>query len=529
MSADPTDSAHFSSRSAHAVPRCVAVIDVGATSIRMEIAQIDSAGDIQTLTRLVRPIDLGKEAFTTRRFSRASIEQTAAILKSYRQVTREFGIDSIDQIRVVATSAVREATNRLQFLDRVFIATGLQIQIIDEAEVNWITYMGIQPHLNSNPELHAAKSLVVEVGGGSTELLLIRSGNVLASETYRLGAIRLAQLLETLGAPISKRRSLMESQIGRTVSQIRESVRVDMPVEVISIGGDIRFAAGLIKPDWDREGLVTLALGKLERLTNQVIELDEDQLVRRFGLSFSEVETFAPALLTYLMIGKAFGKKSIYVSDTNLRDGLLHEIAAKVSLIATFRNQIIRSATSLGRRFDFDEVFAKHTAELASRLFVLLEEEHQLDRRYEVVLHLGALLHEIGYAINDRSNHKHAMYIVRNSEIFGLAQREVLLTALLTRYHRRASPQPSHEGYATLDLNHRVIVCKLAAILRLAIALNASRSGRIKDICCQIEGNRVVINTPGISDVALEQLAIQQNRALFEDVFGKSVLLRPTR
>lgn len=512
-----------------APPQTVAVIDIGATSIRMEIAQIGGDGSIQPLSRLVRPVDLGKDAFTGRRFQRRSIEQAVKILTSYQQVLREFGIHSPEQIRVVATSAVREAANRLQFLDRVYIATGLQIDSIDEAEGNRITYMGIQPHLERDQTLAAAKAVVVEVGGGSTELLVVRGSNVLASETYRLGAFRLAKALETLGAPVSKRRAIMENQIGRTVAQIQEQVRLDTRVELIAIGGDIRFAAHYIHPDWDGSTLAVLPIGALERLTNTVLECDEDEIVRRYGISFAEAETLAPALLTYLQLAKAFGLAHVHVSDTNLRDGLLREMAAQESLTADFRNQIIRSATTLGRRFDFDEAFAKHTAELASKLFAQLRDVHQLDSRFEVILHVAALLHEIGNAINDRSNHKHAMYIIRNSELFGLTRQDVLLVALLARYHRRAFPQPSHEPYGTLQLDQRVIVSKLAAILRLAIALNASRSGRVKEVRCSRERNRMVIVVPGVQDVSLEQLAMRQNRGLFEEVYGWPVLLRSGR
>ncbi|QDS96265.1 Exopolyphosphatase [Roseimaritima multifibrata] len=510
-------------------PRSVAVIDIGATSIRMEVAQIDSEGEIKPLTRLVRPVELGRDAFTSRRFRRSSIEQAVSILKNYQHVLREFGIESPEQIRIVATSAVREASNRLQFLDRVYIATGLQVESIDAAEVNRITYMGILPHLEQDAELSAAKSVVVEVGGGSTEMLVIREGNVLASETYRLGAVRLARLLETMGAPVSKRRAIMENQIGQTISQIQESVRIDTRIELIAIGGDIRFVANLFDHEWDGDSLAALPLEQLEEITNDVLLCDEDQIVRKFGLSFSEAETLGPALLTYLQLARAFDLKVIHISDTNMRDGLLHEMAANDSLTEGFRQQIIRSAVSLGRRFDFDETFARHTAGLASELFEQLRDEHGLESRYEVILYLGALLHEIGEAINDRSNHKHAMYIIRNSDLFGLTQQDVLLVALLARYHRRAFPQPSHDGYGTLDLARRVIVSKLAAILRLAIALNASRSGRVKQVKCISQRNRLVLQIPGLTDVSLEQLAIRYNRGLFEEIYGKPVLLRSER
>jgi exopolyphosphatase/guanosine-5'-triphosphate,3'-diphosphate pyrophosphatase len=145
------------------------------------------------------------------------------------------------------------------------------------------------------------------------------------------------------------------------------------------------------------------------------------------------------------------------------------------------------------------------------------------------VLHVAALLHEIGAFVSNRSLHKHSLYLIRNSEIFGLGKRNLLLVALVARYHRRASPQPMHEGYATLTRDERVAVAKMAALLRVAVALDESRSQRIHDFTCAVEGSRLVISIAQAEDLSLEQLALRQNGSLFEEVFGLRVLLRISR
>jgi exopolyphosphatase/guanosine-5'-triphosphate,3'-diphosphate pyrophosphatase len=183
----------------------------------------------------------------------------------------------------------------------------------------------------------------------------------------------------------------------------------------------------------------------------------------------------------------------------------------------------------LGRRFGFDEKHARHVASLSRKLFTDLQTEHSLDSRWELILYLAALLHEIGLFINVKSNHKHAMYMIRNSEIFGLSRKDSLLVSLVARYHRRSSPQPSHEGYATLDRQDRVAVAKLASLLRLAIALDESRSQRIASFRCRKQSDRWVIAVAGVEDLSLEQLALRQSGNLFEETFGCGVLLRGTR
>lgn len=192
-----------------------------------------------------------------------------------------------------------------------------------------------------------------------------------------------------------------------------------------------------------------------------------------------------------------------------------------------FRQQVVRSAIQLGRRFGFDEAHARHVASLSQQLFRQLQGEHGLEPKYEVLLFVAALLHEIGRAVNQRAYHKHSMYVIRNSELFGLSQQELLLVALIARYHRRATPQPTHEGYADLPREQRIAVCKLGALLRVAVALDESRSQRVQDIVCLLEKDRCVIEVPGVDDLSLEQLALRNNGQLFQQIFGRDILARP--
>jgi exopolyphosphatase/guanosine-5'-triphosphate,3'-diphosphate pyrophosphatase len=508
----------------------VAVIDIGTSSIRMAIAEIDDHGGVRQLASLSQAVRLGSDTFTRGYLDKSTIEECVRVLKSYRQVLQEHQIFGADQIRVVATSAVREAKNRLSFIDRVYIATGFQVDSIDEAEENRVAYLGILPFLQAEPALASAKTIVIEVGGGSTDCLVVRNGNVLLAHSYRLGSLRLRETLEAYNAPAGKVRALMKNQIDRTVHQIREHISLNGDdIEMIALGGDVRFATSQIIRDWNPSYLAHVPVVELEEFTNQVLEMTEDELVMKYHLSFPEADTLGPALLTYVELAHAFQRVNLLVTNTNLRDGLLKEMAVKSAWTEEFSNQIIRSAIDLGRRYDFDEAHAQHISHLAKLLFDQLRDQHQLGQRYEMVLTVAALLHEVGLFIGFQSHHKHSMYLIRNSALFGLSRKDLLLVALVARYYRRASPQPTHDGYGTLERDERVAVAKLAAILRIAVALDDSRSQRIQDLSCQRENGRLVISIPRIEDLALEQLALKQNGSLFEEIFGLQVLLRTER
>ena len=518
--------------SASSAPRQVAVIDIGTSSIRMAIGEIRADGSVRELETLSQAVALGKDTFSRGEIRRSTIEDAVRVLTRYRELLRGYGITRPDQLRCVATSAVREATNKLAFIDRVYIATGFHIEPLDESEVSRVAYLGIQPTIKQDHDLGPALAVVIEVGGGSTEVLVVDKGQVVFSHSYHVGSLRLRQTLDTLRTPREKEREIMENHISRFVSQAVQHCRGttgDSRPQLIAMGGDFRFAASQLAADRVEETLAKIDLPTLNRFVDEMFPMSEDELVHEYHLTFPDAETLGPALLTLLKFAKALKVDHIRVSDVNLRDGLLRDMANNGVWSDDFKEQVFNAAVDLGRRYAFDETHARHVAHLSRLLFDSLQGLHRLDARYGVLLKLAALLHEIGMYVGISSYHKHSMYLIQNSELFGLSRRDLLLVSLVARYHRRASPKSVHEGFTALDREDRVVITKLAAMLRIADALDRSYSQRIKEFDCTIQGERLVIAIADVEDLSLEQVALKQTVLLFEETFGLAVLLRKSR
>ena len=507
--------------------RPVAVIDIGASSIRMAIAEIDSAGSVRILERLVQGVSLGKDTFTNRVIRKSTIEECVRVLRAYQEKLREYQFSEHDRVRVVATSAVREAANRLRFLDRVYIATGLTVEPINEAEIARITYLGIQPTLEADPALASRTTVVAEVGGGTTDVLILRDGDVVHSHNYRLGAIRLRETIKALKSDLSKARSVLESHIDRTLDGFEEHTDVGR-AQIVGLGGDIRFAASQLSAQEQVVGVRQISIADLRRFTDELLSANVDRIIQRYHLSLPDAESIGPALLTYLRMADAVGADRILVSDFTLRDAVLHEMASQESQWTdSFQQQILNSAAELGRRYNINEPHAFHVSRLARQLYRELAGEHRLKNpRYELILRVAAVVHELGLFISSRGYHKHTYYLVMNSEIFGLSPSDLRLVALVARYHRRASPKPTHDSYSALDRRERIVVCKLAAILRVADALDHSNSGHIKNFNCEVQGRQLVISVSDVEDLSLEQLELRMKGQLFEETYGLQVLLR---
>ena len=505
--------------------RTFAVIDVGTSAIRMALADLPPGGAVRHLDTLSQPTDIGRDTFTRGAIAKATIEQCVDILRRYRKVMAEHDITEPARFRAVATSAVREATNRDAFLDRLYMATGISVDLIDDAETTRLTYLSVLPHFEKERALKNARTLVVEVGGGNTEMLVMRGGNLLHSRLQRLGSLRLHELAETSRFPGRNAAERLDPHVRRAIADLKPALDPLRCETLLALGGDARFAATHLLGEWDPERPVRLKVKDLAAFTHEILALSADDLVREYHLTYADAETLGPALLILTRIAQAFRFKTLLVSGRTMRDGLMRDAASGGVWSADFVGLVEESVLQLGRRYQFDEPHAQEVMDMADQLYAALQKEHNLGSHSATLLRCAALLHEIGGFVSSRSHHKHSYYLIRNSDVFGLGQRDLAIVALVARYHRRSAPRPTHPEYMALGRDDRLVVSKLAAILRVADALARGTSHRLRRIECRREADRFVVGLPGAGDITMEQFALRQKGGMFEDVYGFPVIL----
>ncbi len=520
-----TETAADAVRSRNAYP--LAVIELGTSAIRMAIGETDGSTFVRVLEQLVRGVSLGKDTFTTGEIQRKTLQECIRVLKAYRRKLKEYQCNDPKHVRIVATSAVREATNRLDVLDRIYIATGFAVELIDDAEIARVTYLGVRPLLQSDTQLTDAITVVAEVGGGNTEVLVLKGRDILHSQPYRLGSLRLQQLVLQSQAARNRAINIMIGQIDRTIEPLIDLVPKGRPVEFLALGGDMRFAARILGIDLKTAGLTRVPVEDIEKLTNRLQSITVDRIMQKYHIELSQAETLLPALLSNLRLAQQLGSQQFLISGFNLRDALLQGMLRTNDWSADFCHQIENSALELAKKYHVDLPHARHVADLSRKLFRSLQNEHRMDARCETLLVTAALLHETGLFVGLSGYHKHSYYLIMNSELFGLNALDHQLVAMIARYHRRAAPKPTHESFARLDRDSRVIVSRLAGILRVAVALDHTGSQRVRDIECSIEKNRLVVTVTNLAgDLSLERMELRQKANLLEDTFGLGVMLR---
>ncbi len=511
-----------------APPKVVGVIDIGANSLRMTIAQVWPDRRIEVLDRAERAVRLGHDTFTSGRLSQRTTNAALAVLRDYKKLLDTYKAESV---RAVATSAVREAANADAFADRVAMATGLDLEVLDTAEESRLTVSAVREALSGALDLKATHALIAEVGGGSTLLTVLDRGVITASASYALGSIRLQEHLATSREPQARAVDLLRHQIANVVEAIRRSMPLDRIQAFIAVGDEARFAAkqAAVKSEIPspKSEIASVDMKSFDRLVVDCARLSAENLSKKHGLPLQSTERLVPAFLIYHELLHATPVDRMVVCSASMRDGLLLDMARRATGCddPEFADSVIQAARTIGEKYRCDARHADHVAALAARLFDELQGEHGLSPRHRLLLRVAATLHEIGGFVSNRAHHKHSYYLIANSEVFGLRRDELLLAAHVARYHRRAVPRPTHLEYLALPREDRIAVNKLAAILRVADCLDRGHAQQVRDFRIERLPGELVLYVQGVTDLTIERQAIEQKGDLFEDTYGLRVRL----
>jgi exopolyphosphatase/guanosine-5'-triphosphate,3'-diphosphate pyrophosphatase len=507
-------------------PRPVAVLDLGASAIRLVVAEITPGKPTRILEEASRGVLLGKDTFASGRLGAPTVEATLKALEGFRSIMDSYGVA---RYRAVATSAVREAQNRDTFLDRVRLRTGIEVEIIDGSEENRLTYMAVREKLRNSEALNAGSALLVEVGGGSADISFLRKGEPIQSGAYALGSIRMRQNLASWHGSSEQKTRLLRRHIHNVVDDIRREMPLKEAQHFIALGGDVRFVAAELQGEEEApDGVRVCAREPFLALCDRIMADDVDELVEHYRLAQADAETLVPALLAYRELLLETSAEQITVPDVSLRAGLLLDIAQADEGygIEFYRKQVLASAAALGEKYRYDAPHARNVAQLATRLFDELREEHGLTDQDRLLLEVAALLHDIGIYLNLKGHHKHSQYILSVAEIFGLSRDDMAIVSNVARYHRRATPQRSHLPFMALDRDSRVRVNKLASILRVANALDADHLQKVKDLKMLPEDGNWVLEVEGAGELTMERLVALSRADLLTEVFGRRVTFR---
>ncbi|MCA9256313.1 MAG: Ppx/GppA family phosphatase [Phycisphaerales bacterium] len=500
-------------------------IDIGTNSIHLVMAEISPQGDFKVLGREKDMVQLGKGGFDEHKLTERAIEDGLQALRRFKKMAESQGVT---KLRAVATSAVREARNGGEFVQRVRDELDLRISVIAAEEEARLIYVGVRHAIDMGNSLDR-QTLICDIGGGSVELIAGNAQGIAEKASVKLGGSRLAELFIRADPPASTEVKLMRRHIRTKLDPIIQRLR-SLPIrQGIATSGSAKniaimcgYARGEVNPEENR---LRIYRSELHALRDQLTRMTREERLRVPGMDAKRVDACIPASALLFRLMKRCNLEILEHCEFALREGVMIDYIAghrqKIEARATWPNPRSRSVMHLAERCGFRRRHAEQVAALALKLFDELQPIHELDASCKELLSYACLLHDIGHLISHDSHHKHSYYLIRNGSLKGFSDQEVEVIANVARYHRKERPKKSHYSFNNLDAEHRRPVRILAVVLRLADALDRTNFSVVSDVKCDIGQRAVTLWATTSSDAEIELWCAKRHAALFEREFDR--------
>jgi exopolyphosphatase / guanosine-5'-triphosphate,3'-diphosphate pyrophosphatase len=493
----------------------LASIDVGSNALRLAIAEVDSQQHITMLESLREPVRLGQDVFTSGIISEEIMDQAVAAFERFRGA---IDLRGASWSRAVATSAVREAMNKDIFLDRIQGASGIELTAIGADEEARLIFQAVAGKISLKNKL----AMLIDIGGGSTEITLAEDDNIIVSESFRLGAVRLLNLFEEKKQGQVRFNQLLREYMDATQKRMKKEIgsrKIDL---CVGTGGNIETLGDLRKSFLKKDRDTEMSDGDLDTLAKKLQGMTYELRIQELGLRPDRADVIVPASMVLQKIVRVADVSEILIPHVGLKEGLLIDMIQELmgDKRPLRRDQVLASAIQLGRKFMFDEQHGTTVARYAVRIFDETRSLHNLGLEYRLLLEVAALLHDVGNFINATDHHKHTYYLLSVSPIIGLNQSQLAIVANVARYHRKSMPKPQHDGYRALSSKERVVVSKLSALLRLADAMDNEHASKVESFSIEYKKPKLTLRLKGDGDLLLEKWALVKKAPMFEDVFS---------
>jgi exopolyphosphatase/guanosine-5'-triphosphate,3'-diphosphate pyrophosphatase len=514
----------------------LAAIDIGSNSIKLIVVEAATGDSFAVLGREKDVVRLGHNTLRAGFLEDDAIDRAAEVIKRYRSIAEARGAE---RVVTIATASVREARNAQQFINEVEEQAGVEVEILSGLE---------EARLIGLAAVHECAAqqttlLNIDIGGGSTELSLMERGEPVALHSVKLGCVgtterflhsdpvkskELKALREEIRAvwerPAREMRGrrweLTSGTSGTAVALGRMALLEKMTPEQL-------FARGAQPAGW------IFTLGWLDKFNRRAAKATVAERREWPGMSAQRAEVIVAGGQIMEGFMRAFGVKAVRSCDYALREGAILDCLRQMEAeahppLADEADPRLRSVRAVGQRFGYEEVHAHQVARLAEKLFDALAPAYKLTRQHRTLLSAAALLHDAGYHIAHEDHHKHALYLIKHSELTGFSESERLVVANIARYHRGSPPKDRHPDFVALAPGDQMLVWALGAILRLADALDAGYESRVADVSCAAKGRKFYLTLHSPHRCETELRAVQLKREMFETAFNCALIVNRT-
>jgi exopolyphosphatase/guanosine-5'-triphosphate,3'-diphosphate pyrophosphatase len=513
-----------------------AAVDIGSNSCRLKIASVQMHR-LKTLHEDREVTRLGESVFQTGVISPEAMAATIRALKRFHKAVQ---LHVVDKVRVVATSAMRDARNAAAFTEWVKATTGWSVEVISGLEEGRLIQLGVVTH-----EVGArGKCLLIDLGGGSCEVTMSDGGRIKTMVTMPLGAVRLQEEFLRSDPPAKEDVARLKQFIDRELRRAERKLgtpRVGLVIATSGTAAALAEASGhirkgrsakktLAKKRLEHVGMMTADTPDVRKLADRLAKMNNAQREAVPGIGPRRSEIIVGGALVYASLLERMGLKGFRYSPLGLRDGVLAQMLAEVDL-RTSVHQKMESERWAGvlevcERYNIEQRKAEPVRQHVVELFDALVRVHELPEEYKLWLEAAAMMQDVGKFMNHQGHYRHTQYIIANSEIFGFSPEQRTIVSAVARYMGKSRPEPMDRPMRWIAAEEHVHVTRAVVLLRLAVALNQDRASAVVQMKIHVYPKRVLLElVPGRGGAELEAWSLRKEAAYFREVFRRELFV----
>jgi exopolyphosphatase/guanosine-5'-triphosphate,3'-diphosphate pyrophosphatase len=488
----------------------VGAIDVGTNAVRLELARVLPDGSLETLHTERDPIRPGEGLYLTGAMAKPVVDRLVSTLRRYQALASRYQA----RLRAVATSALREAKNRDEVVRRVRREAGVGLEVVSGREEARLICLGV---------LHGARpaqrSLCIDIGGGSTEVIVALGETPKELISVDLGAVRVSELFRSKDFVSKKQLGLMRRFVQETLAEAIPSPLKGAPKGALGSSGTISAIVGYAH----REGVAHATADDITDAVDTLAAMTSERRRRRFDSRRADIIVAGAVVLEGAV--RHLGVSTVAAVDRGLREGVLLDLLRRRKVDA-HDHSLADTALAYGLRLGFGEAHARQVAKLSLEIFDELAAVHQLPAAVRPLLEVAALLHDIGHVVSHQRHHKHSQYLIEHADLPGLSEHERLLVSLIARFHRRSTPELHHEVFQRVSPTEARVVRKCATLLRMADSLDRSHRQPVRAVSFAQVGRAIVVKIRSRQPIDLELWDLEHEVELFRAVFSKRLVVQ---
>lgn len=497
----------------------IAAIDVGTNSIHMIVAEVSRRGTYKVVDREKEMVQLGLSSLDGEPLTDEAVERGVMTIARMAEIAKRW---EAAEIVAVATSAVREAPNRREFLRLVREGSGVKVRVISgEEEADYIFRA-----VRSAVDIGDSTAITIDIGGGSAEVIVGTESEIYFTASEPLGSLRLAQRFKLTDKPDDDDLAACRRYVADRAARIRKKVkRLGVDIAIGTSGTILALASICSDGDGNATGSALKELDRqiLAAMIPTLAAMTAKERSEKFGIDDKRAATIVAGALALEAILSALSIPSLLACPVAIREGIIESRVAAMGAPRRAGSLRRESVKALAERTDCDVRHAQHVARLATRIFDQTRAVHGLGSEPRELLEYAALLHESGAHISDRGHHKHSYYLIRHADLKGFTEEQLLIIANVARYYRKASPKPDDDNLMELTPAQRTTVEKLSAILRIAEGLDRGHRQRVRDVATSRRDHTITFVARTRADASVEIESAEKRAKFFSKLFETRV------